>query len=124
MTKWTKEQQKEHRKAWIEALRSGKYAQGQARLKSDKYCCLGVACDVSGQGRWSLNTYVCGDGLRSVDKSAISLPEDVKNYYGLRNKHGGFADDEDSLIRCNDTKKYTFEQIADIIEREPEGLLA
>lgn len=33
---------------WVEALRSGEYAQAQTRLvTSDGYCCLGVLCDLA-----------------------------------------------------------------------------
>lgn len=47
MTKWSKKEQKEHRKEWAEALRSGDYKQGFGCLHSgDSYCCLGVACDL------------------------------------------------------------------------------
>jgi hypothetical protein len=38
---------------WLEALRSGKYKQGKARLKREgKYCCLGVLCDISNLRTW------------------------------------------------------------------------
>lgn len=45
----TREQAETLRDAWIEALRSGEYQQGEGLLKEyDYYCCLGVLCDVSG----------------------------------------------------------------------------
>lgn len=32
---------------WLEALKSGRYKQGETQLKSqDKHCCLGVLCDI------------------------------------------------------------------------------
>jgi len=37
---------------WVEALRSGDYERGEGALRrgyskdSDKYCCLGVLCDI------------------------------------------------------------------------------
>lgn len=36
------------KKAWVKALRSGKYEQGVGELKGPqgKYCCLGVACQI------------------------------------------------------------------------------
>lgn len=36
---------------WVEALRSGKYKQGQGVLRSatDRYCCLGVLSEVEGR---------------------------------------------------------------------------
>lgn len=49
---------KEVAKAWVEALRSGKYKQGKGWLRQEEpgveptFCCLGVLCDLSGQGRW------------------------------------------------------------------------
>ena len=47
--KFTKKQQKANRKKWVAALRSGKYKQGKGQLYDnldEKYCCLGVACDL------------------------------------------------------------------------------
>lgn len=38
---------------WIRALRSGKYAQGTSYLRrADKFCCLGVACDLVMPDAW------------------------------------------------------------------------
>ena len=43
---------------WIEKLTDGSYEQGREALKviSDsgetQYCCLGVLCDISGEGEW------------------------------------------------------------------------
>lgn len=35
--------------AWVRALRSGEYEQGQGQLRDldDKFCCLGVLCDLA-----------------------------------------------------------------------------
>ena len=65
---------------WLAALRSGKYQQSVFGLRTDDddggtgFCCLGVACDVSGQGRW------IGAG-RYVDKRHLrpdgEITEDV-----------------------------------------------
>lgn len=35
---------------WVEALRSGKYLQGITHLRStsNRYCCLGVLCEIAG----------------------------------------------------------------------------
>ncbi len=44
---------------WLEALRSGKYPQGEAALRTrmpngtDSFCCLGVLCDVLSPNEWS-----------------------------------------------------------------------
>lgn len=42
---------------WLEALRSGEYVQGKGALKAhdnkDRYCCMGVLCDVAFPDEWS-----------------------------------------------------------------------
>lgn len=39
----------DYKAKWIEALRSGRYAQGKNYLRvKDTYCCLGVLCDITG----------------------------------------------------------------------------
>ena len=125
---YTKQEQKKHRQIWIEALRSGDYKQTQKRLKEDDgYCCLGVACDISGLGQW---TNRCYDGGYKYSKrdywSEVSyLPEEVMQYFGLTMKDG-YARDKNgvgfTLLAMNDNNM-SFDQIADIIESEPEGLL-
>lgn len=45
----------ENVKKWVDALRSGKYEQGYGALRGRDgvgFCCLAVACDVSGVGEW------------------------------------------------------------------------
>jgi hypothetical protein len=128
MTTWTKEQQAEHRKLWVEALRSGKYEQTQARLKrGDGFCCLGVACDISGLG--SFEPDEMGNGVsRYVTDGDVSnnvLPTPVKQWLGLSNDEGYFisASGADYLTTLND-RGGSFAAIADIIESEPEGLIA
>ena len=51
---WTAEEQAEHRRQWVAALRSGRFQQGKGSLRptADTYCCLGVACEISGLGKW------------------------------------------------------------------------
>ena len=43
---------------WVDALRSGEYQQTKGRLrKEDKFCCLGVLCDLYGKEnnvKWNL----------------------------------------------------------------------
>ena len=39
---------KEVKKKWVDALRSGEYAQGRSSLRDhDEYCCLGVLCELA-----------------------------------------------------------------------------
>ena len=96
---------------WVEALRSGKYAQTKKALRDDAgFCCLGVLCDVlkdhpDVQGRW-----VNGGFL--VNKATVpnkSYPSEIVcSLAGL--EYGG-----DSLSIMNDGGK-TFNEIADYIE--------
>ena len=40
-------------KKWVAALRSGKYEQAKGWLREgDKFCCLGVACDLFDPDEW------------------------------------------------------------------------
>lgn len=43
----------EFKTKWLEALRSGKYEQAHRFLRvGNAFCCLGVACEISGRGHW------------------------------------------------------------------------
>jgi len=64
-----------------DALESGKYEQGTHALCADgEYCCLGVACDVSGLGDWSDDdTYL---------EYRINLPPVVMEWLGFDDNCG------------------------------------
>ena len=83
----------ERKAAWVKALRSGEYKQGDAALRMNddheegkyKYCCLGVLCDLAQkekwiEGRWSEG----GSGFMAEDKRNYSFPpvEVAKAVYG------------------------------------------
>jgi hypothetical protein len=116
---------------WITALRSGGYTQGQTRLHTNKgFCCLGVAAKefltsdvevtesgVGGITLWSYNGepdmapdyvmdalgLICPNG---TSENQLTAPNDIANSL--------------MLTTMNDNGK-TFEQIADIIEANPEN---
>ncbi len=127
---WSPEEQKEHRKLWVEALRSGKYQQTDSFLFAGRgFCCLGVACDVSGLGTWEkihgfdYHAYVVGS-----DRSDNDLPNAVRRWLGLTSPEGLYHEGGERgrgscLSAQNDNYGATFSEIADIIEREPEGLI-
>ena len=123
---YTKKEQKQHREDLVEALRSGKYKQGKKalRIKGDFYCCLGVACDVSELGEWGElhRDQICYN-IQCFSYMGIDgvLPKYVMNYYGFITPKGSHLIHKESLTSLND-KGYSFEQIADIIESEPEGM--
>ena len=125
-TTWPKKAQKAHRVKWVAALRSGEYAQTSYALTNGKgFCCLGVACEISGLGHWEDGpngewVYAVGD-----DKHHELLPLPVKNWLGLGTDEGAFNPDgwgEETLANLNDAGK-RFVSIAKIIESEPEGLV-
>lgn len=86
---------KELKQKWIDALRGGEYEQGYGALKDkDKYCCLGVLCQVGGI---KLNS---GVGLNPEGHNFLNKLGIIKStFYSL-----------------NDNKEFNFNQIADWIE--------
>ena len=129
---WSPEEQKEHRRLWVEALRSGKYAQVTGALKSMRgagMCCLGVACDISGLGGWETDAFSSEPGyLTETSYEKMKLPLEVQEWLGLATFWGTFDDPTatsgtEELYQLNDSGT-TFAEIADIIESEPDGLIA
>lgn len=99
----------ELKKEWLEALRSGKYKQGESRLRTKEggYCCLGVLCDVAGL-KWEYSED--WDGW-------VAREGDARNPYLL----GGFDLESElppeprQLWSMNDSG-VSFDEIADWIE--------
>lgn len=96
---------------WVEALRSGKYVQAKGRLRRDDgFCCLGVLCDISGEGHWAATTET---GIQQYEhagyRSVMYLPPMLKTHYRL-------SDALELLMEMNDTDR-TFSEIADYIEQ-------
>ena len=131
MKTYTAEEAKENRKKWIEALRSGEYKQGMGVLREEdnKFCCLGVACDISGLGEWKYDledsdginlSYVIEESVKKYSNDGL-LPLPVQFWVGLRS-NAGDAFESGSLIQINDTGS-SFKEVADFIEKEPEGLV-
>jgi len=88
-------------RAWVAALRSGKYQQCIARLYfggDRKYCCLGVACEILAERAAPEFTYY---HFRAED-SPLVMPESTMN----------------ALMEMNDIKGWSFDQIANYIEAE------
>jgi hypothetical protein len=104
----------------LKALRSGEYKQTKETLQDEVgYCCLGVMCDVfekeTGRTlRRDVGSYLYGGELGEQ--------EGVQEWVGLRHCDGT-SKYNPPLVSLNDYDGYTFSQIADFIESEPEGLL-
>lgn len=65
-------------KAWVAALRSGTYTQGQFKLRrlDNTYCCLGVACDLAVQAGVSLDVQILAGGY-TYDEFGAGLALDL-----------------------------------------------
>lgn len=115
-------------KDWTAALRSGEYEQTDAYLRdSVGYCCLGVLCDLAVKANVIPAPTEQEDGVFIYDGNTRTLPDEVKEWVGLKHDDGSFTppDDSipDSLAQMNDASE-TFKNIADMIESTPEGLFA
>jgi hypothetical protein len=129
MTEISRDEYERRLSIWLAALRdpTRKQAQGRLRFTSGAMCCLGVACDVSGQGSWNTDLVY----ITERNQSWISLPGEVKNYYGMLSCGGVFAgvfivEEKDkraqSIMQLNDRLEWTFPQIADFIETHKKWL--
>lgn len=98
---------------WVEALRSGKYKQEQGALRfGNKFCCLGVLCDISKRDGWVINSYL---GQTS------HLPYEVQAWADLDSDDGRIPSQAGTLAYLNDSGK-SFVEIADVIEKHWEEL--
>lgn len=99
----------EIKKKWTDALRSGEYEQGTGALKThgEKYCCLGVLCDVLDSDRWGT------DGTWSNSWSALPSHE----WLNLFASGDDYSDIQNDLMNMNDNGEFTFSDIADWIDK-------
>jgi hypothetical protein len=96
---------------WVEALRSGKYQQGQGILKGgNEYCCLGVLCEVMGA------TFYSGSPVLLSNSQTLkrSSGDELLNRNALQIV-GMTERDQDMVAKMNDGGK-SFANIADHIE--------
>lgn len=99
---------KEWKEKWIDALRSGKYKQGQFLLRNmNKYCCLGVLCDIHPDVKFTGNRAKHSKDLFYTDGGLSST---------FREKMELTLDECRELVRMNDRKGNSFMEIADFIE--------
>jgi len=102
---------------WVKALRSGEYEQGRDHLKrANKYCCLGVLCEISGLSKWDGKS----SGINSYFHSDALLPNEIQTWAKMKS-FGGRLRNGTTLTSLNDSG-FNFDNIADIIETEWETL--
>jgi hypothetical protein len=110
---------------WVEALRSGDFKQGKGALRTidGSYCCLGVACEISGvvtlrdRENHPIAEYVSVDDER--DASASVLPSAVRDWLGVESYNPHIVDEHGeghALSLWNDSEDADFDKIADLIE--------
>ena len=125
MATYTKEEREANQELWLEALRSGKYKQATGALRhltkdEEKFCCLGVACEISGLDDWIDDCYLGEDS---------HLPFEVVSWLGMISCDGSILDENNaveksSLVQLNDEAGYNFDQIAEFITDHREELFA
>jgi hypothetical protein len=97
---------KSFKQKWIKALRSGKFKQGNGCLHRDgRYCCLGVACAVS--------------GMKHVPRGLI-ISRELPKYDDVPDIIRGSTTDNsivDQLVNMNDFERKDFNEIADYIQK-------
>lgn len=135
---------------WVAALRSGDYRQGREQLhtydeeiKIERYCCLGVLCDLAIKAGVVESKLLFADGRAKkfgpvggadYEFESGELPEIVSKWAGLSVTYDPYDIGEDaevdyysnpsvtdgpgriSLAEANDEKAYDFRRIADLIE--------
>lgn len=74
-----------NQRAWVRALRSGKYGQiaGALQGEGDRYCCLGVGCKVA--GRKGIIIGMHNDCIRG---ETLQFQPNVRYFLGLRDEDG------------------------------------
>jgi len=116
MTKPTKQQIKK----WVRALRSGEYSQTTGQLQDDRgHCCLGVACEVFIPKDLHIRyTYLIGD--IPSDQKAPAWLKDLVFILGAEitvlNDCGKVRVYVVGVIETH--KRFTFDEIADLLEYE------
>jgi hypothetical protein len=114
------------KKKWLNALRSGKYKQGKNSLRQpgfasdsekDRFCCLGVLCDIVEPKKWKKHVSNLGPSWTHCGKEEMPNDDLIKKF-GLDNLWS--RSDTDSVAikvaEMNDNGR-SFEQIANWLEK-------
>lgn len=106
---------KEIKKKWIAALRSGKYKKttGTLRTRDNRFCALGVLCDVIGPSKWHSQGpfYKWGTQMSTLSTEGMKLAGVDHPMVRLGSESG------ENILALNDSKGLSFLEIADIIEK-------
>lgn len=121
---------KERVRLLVDALRSGEYEQGVKALRpeDDKYCCVGVGCDVAQKNGIGIDWLPYLGGGWSFDGMTAAFSPALMMWYGFdyRPERRGDGDPvigvgrlglyQITMIGANDTEHWSFEEIAAALE--------
>lgn len=145
------DQQRKNLAEWVAELRSGKYGQAKDYLREgDKYCCLGVLCNMVNPEGWTKDGMGTSQAYRFQDGGLLTPGPNSAFSFGLRNSRGAFITTEEILkqfpkialvpavasaapfgtlvgrvVGLTDLNDFgfSFQEIADVIEAKPKDLL-
>lgn len=116
-------------KKLLTAARSGEYEQTKCQLRDSRkpncYCFLGLACEISGLGKWldESDSYYLPNHDHQISQTRLTYT--VAAWYGFRDSDPviNFPDNEGNEVniiisRLNDVYDYSFKEIADLIEKQ------
>lgn len=117
---------KERVRLLVDALRSGEYEQGEGVLRpeDDKYCCVGVGCDVARKNGIGIDWEPVAGGWSFDGTQSIFSPR-LMMWYGFDYSTGGDPEIgvaklagglRITMIGANDTEHWSFEEIAAALE--------
>lgn len=102
-------------RAWAKALESGEYKQVKGALrKGDKFCCLGVLCNLHAQEHPELAAQQ--KRKSSYLNEDVDLPAEVQEWAGMRTDFG-YIKYGSCLVTMNDDEGKTFPELAKVIRK-------
>jgi hypothetical protein len=99
------------KRKWVKNLRSGKYKQGQGRLrtvKDNSFCCLGVLCDTI-KSEWKPIDNIAYNWCGKNNARTL-VPLKTLNAIHLSQVA------QDELVNMNDDENKSFQEIADWVK--------
>lgn len=119
------------KKDWIKALKSGNYTQGAGALKGEiedtgqvAYCCLGVACSIAGVNSIDIH----GEWIEEWDGDFHDIPKilqgsaDENKLVKILSEMNDDTRDESGFNNSKDSHSFSFDDIADWIDRYIKGI--
>lgn len=120
----------EYQLSWLKALRSGEYKQAQGSLVGEggeSFCCLGVACIEAGYTPDALLGFDNLGTFESVQDNLKLNDNSGKLFCGFKSVRAGCEVSSfyvKFLTGMNDGLLWSFDQIADYIEANPENVFS